>query len=354
MYNCYFVFGTSKLNLYAVVPMLLDYTSGFILVVTGNNKFENVSTISSNYSRYDVLSSEMGDDDINDFISKMKSKQIRVGVINSSHPLFNQVLKISNGSIWFSACRERIFEYLSHLKNYTDLPTQIFCFDNDENMINKAKIQFEKYNIEVIQCVAHSICSHMSPPNDGKIILSGGNECFLFFSPKAKFFANHLEYPIISKWEQLRFSNTDAEFSFYPRAKIVNINAIHTFLCIMAYVEGYQNNISLRNISTMCFSELIDQKYTIDVISNLHSLLFEKHLKPYVQISGNDQILNITVTTSFIKYLFSHNEIVGRGLNKDDSSYFAKLKRHLPILESVNDPKTNEYINKFNNIVNNW
>lgn len=43
--KCHFVLSTSKLVLYAIIPMLIEYSQNPILVATTSTKLENMATI---------------------------------------------------------------------------------------------------------------------------------------------------------------------------------------------------------------------------------------------------------------------------------------------------------------------
>lgn len=336
-----FVLSTGKLVLYAIIPMLLEYSSDPILVATTSTQLEDMVTIHACEFEYPIMYAH-NEYTLDEFIEKMNSNNIRVGIIHTSNPLFKEMVQQGNGSIWYSACRDGIFSYLSQIKEYATKPTDILCFDNDMSLINKAKAICAGSTINVYKCVAHSICSAVEYDVTHRLVkLYGGNECYLYFPPEAKELASYLYNPkeAISKHAQLRFSENATEFLFYTNAKMIDVNALHTMVCALAYIEGNKKGFTLDVIPTMHYSALLDKTVTQCFINNLHSLLFEKYLQPTAMQLGENKIFHSQLAFEFVEYLFSSTEeTVGRGLDCRTNTYIAKLNQHMPILKSVENP----------------
>lgn len=288
------------------------------------------------------------------FIEKMISNNIRVGVINISNPLFKGMIKQANGAVWYSACRDGIFSYLPLIKEHTTEPTDIFCFDNDISLINKAKAMCVGSTISVYKCVAHSICSAVKYDITHRTVkLYGGNECYLYFPPEAQKLASHLYNPktAMSKHAQLRFSSNATEFTFYTNAKMIDINALHSMVCVLAYVNGSKSGLAMDAISTMHFADLLDKTATQQFINKLHSELFNKYLQSTAMQLGENIAFHSQLAFEFIDYLFSSTEeTVGRGLDCQTNSYIAKLNQHMPLLKSIEDTYVAEIFNDFNKL----
>lgn len=345
-----YVLSSSKLNLYSNIPMLLEYTTEAILVATTNNKLEKISKISADDFEYSILYAQ-DEDTLYDFLHKMHSNNIRVGIIHISNPLFEEMLKYGNGATWYSACRNGIFSYLPLIQKYATKPTTILCFDNDAPMVEQAKTMCANTTIDVYKCVAHSICSCSDYDAESHSVrLYGGHECYLYFPPEAQIIKSSLYNPVeaMSKRAQLRFSESIEEFSFYTKSKLIDVNALHTMICALTYVKGSQKGFSLSSISNMHFGELLDKSTIQTCIIELHSDLFDKHLQAIAMKIGECKEFHSKLAYDFIEYLFtSDKENVGRGLDCSANSYDSKLKRHLPLLNSAENAYTNQILSRF-------
>ena len=355
-YNNY-VLSTSKLVLHAIVPMLLEYTSKATLIATTNTRFETVNKVvfdqDGNMS-YDIMYAK-NESTLNEFISKMHSKNVRVGIINISNPLFIEMLQAGNGAIWYSACRNGIYDYLLRLKLYSTSQTNILCFDNDKALIDRAKELYKNTNFLICKCVAHSICSAIEFDElHNQVNLYGGEECYLYFPPEVTKLLDHLYDPIgsMSKRVQLRFCRTSEEFDFYTLAKMIDVNALHTMICIMAYLKGNEKGISFEISSAMHFCELLDKDETKKIITRLHELLFEKFLCPLADQLNEKKMIHTRLAADFVEYLFaSEQESVGRGLSFCNASDVSKLKQHLPLIRSIDDINVNEMLANFERLM---
>lgn len=354
--ECIYVLSTSKLSLYALIPMLLEHTTKNVLVATTSTKLEDISMVTLNKEHdrdYPILYAQ-SENSIEELIAKMNSKSIRVGIINTSIPLFTEMLKRGNGSFWFSACREGLFTYLPLIEQYATEPTSVLCFDNDKAMIERAQTMYADSIINIYKCVAHSICSTADYDTANcQVSLSGGKECFLFFPPEARTFQACLYsfHDSMSKRAQLRFSETNEEFAFYTVAKMIDVNAIHTMICAMAYVEGNKKGIPLDLIPALPFYELLEKSATLHSIEHLHSLMFNKYLLSNAMKLGENKIIHTIIVSDFIEHLFSSaSETVGRGLDYRNCSFTSKLNQHLPLLKGVNDTYAHEILQTFENL----
>lgn len=351
--NRHFVLSTSKLILYAIIPMLIEYSPNPILVATTSTNLEDMTTIHASEIEYPILYAK-DDETLDEFIKKMVVNDIRVGIINISNPLFKEMIKQGNGAIWYSACRNGIFSYLPLIKEHTTEPTDIYCFDNDISLINKAKAMCVGSNISIYKCVAHSICSAVEYDKTHRTVkLYGGNECYLYFPPEAKKLASHLYNPktAMSKHAQLRFSANATEFAFYTNAKMIDINALHSMVCVLAYVKGNESGFAMNAIPTMHFADLLNKNATQQFINNLHSLLFEKYLQPTATQLGENKVFHSQLAFEFVEYLFSSaEETVGRGLDCRTDSYIAKLNQHMPLLKSIENTYVTEIFDDFSKL----
>lgn len=349
----HFVLSTSKLVLYAIIPMFIEYSSTPILVATTSTKLEDMATIHACELEYPILYAH-SERTLDELIEEMSSNNIRVGIINTSNPLFKEMLRQGNGAVWYSACRDGIFGYLPLIKEHATEPTDIFCFDNDMSLINKAKAMCVGSTINVYKCVAHSICSAVEYDITHRTVkLYGGSECYLYFPPEAEKLASDLYNPktAMSKHAQLRFSANATEFAFYANAKMIDVNALHSMVCALAYVKGSINGLALDAIPIMHFADLLDKAATQQFINKLHSKLFEKYLQPTAMQLGENIAFHSQLAFEFIEYLFSSTEeTVGRGLDCRTNSYIAKLNQHMPLLKSVEDTYVTEVFNDFNKL----
>lgn len=333
-----FVLSTSKLSLYAIIPMLLEYSANLVLIATTNNKLKSMVAVHADDFDYPIMYAD-DEDSLDAFVKKMIENKVRVGIIHINHPLFKEMMKQGNGRTWFSACRSGLFTYIPLIKEYATKPMDILCFDNDKTLIDKAKAICADSKINIYKCVAHSVCSAVEYDMANRLIkLSGGKEAYFYFPPEAKKAASYLYNPreAISKHAQLRFAEDAVEFQFYIHAKMIDINAIHTMICALAYIEGNKKGIPLAEIPTMRFSELLDKIDTQRVINEIHESLYDKYLQPVAIQLGERKEVHSWLTAEFVDYLFSSaEETVGRGLDCRDDSYIAKLEQHMSLLKST-------------------
>lgn len=254
--KCIFVLSTSKLVLYALVPMLLEHTTGSVLLTTTHTEMQTVPKVQIENApehSYQLLFAEQ-ESSLSEFISHMEHNQIRVGVIHVDSPLYPELLKAGDGAIWLSACREGVLHYIEELKPHITHPTLLLCFDNDSNLITRAQHICSNSSVCVYKCVAHSVCTTTKLNHSQKTIsLLGGEECFLVFPPEAAPFKRHIKSNIapLSTRTQLRFASTPTEYQFLTDAKAINVNALHTAICILAYTEGHKQSLSLETASNM-------------------------------------------------------------------------------------------------------
>lgn len=345
-----FLLSASKLVLYSIIPALLEYNSGPVLIATTNTALKDIRVIRACNFEYSVLYAH-GEDTIDEFIKKMYSKRIYVGLIHVSDPLFEQMLQYGNGSVWYSACRTGILNYIPRIIRHATMPTDILCFDNDKSLLEQAQKICAGTFVNIHKCVAHCICSKAEyDVNNGLIQLFGGTENYLYFPPDIKKIIPHLYQPrnSFSKHAQLRFSESTEEFSFYVNAKLIDINALHTVVCVMSYIKGSENGLSLSEIASMHFSNLLDEAIVQNLICTLHSQLFEKFLQPIATQLGEKKEIHAALASSFITYLFSsQEECVARGLDCRNESYTTKLNQHIALLKAANNQDILEIFNKF-------
>lgn len=342
--KCIFVLSTSKLVLHALVPMLLEHTTDSVLLVTTRTEMQTVTKVQIENApehTYQLLYAEQ-ENSLSEFMSHMRRNQIRVGVIHIDSPLYPELLRVGDGAIWLSACREGVLHYIEELKPFITHPTLILCFDNDSNLIIRAQHLCSSSFICVHKCVAHSVCTTLKLNHSQETIsLLGGEECFLVFPPEAEPFKQHLKSNIdpLSTRAQLRFASTPTEYQFLTDAKAINVNALHTAICILAYTEGDKQSLSLEAVSNMPIGTVLDKSFAIEKILQLHARMFDKYLSPVSEQLGESKYIHTETARRFANHLFSSPaELIGRGLSPNREIAENKLCRHLPLIQGADDP----------------
>lgn len=349
----FYVLSTSKVCLYALVPMALEHTSRIILVATTSDKFANTERIAVDETHehdYTIMYAR-DERSLEEFVAKMNSSGVRVGLIPTSSSLFLEMIRSGDGEYWFSACRDGIFTYANKMKEYIKKPTTILCFDNDEEMVERAKAICTQSNLMVYKCVVHSVCfCEIFDEKQKTVKLLGGDECVLYFPPEVLEIKKYLLYDphkAISRRVQLRFTETPEEFEFHKIAKMIDVNALHTMVCVAAYVEGHEKGIEMDKIPDMKISSILDKSGTLKVIMKLHSEMFDKYLGETAMLLNVNKEVHSTIAHDFTDCLFTKNEIVGRGLDHRAASFDSKQNLHFPLLSSVEDTYVQTLLDAF-------
>ncbi len=334
------VLGASKLALFAMIPMGLEYGSDVVLVTTGNTALEHMRTVHACGLDYPFLYAQ-DEASLDEFIDRMLSNNIKVGFVHTEHPLFEEVISQNSDAVWFSACREGLYSYLPQIQKHTETPVHILCFDNDKALIDNVRAEYAGTNIHVHKCVAHSICSTVDYDMEHQTVeLSGGEECFFYFPPEvtALDLFSYNPRKALAKRAQLRFAADDAEFEFYIKAKLIDVNALHTAVCAAAYVKGAADNTAPDEISTLRISSILDLDTMLQFTTTLHSQMFDQFLKPTADQLGESREIHTELAYNFVNYLFvSPYETVGRGLDLCSASFQTKLDQHTPFLCGVDN-----------------
>lgn len=283
------------------------------------------------------------------FYEEMKQNGIRVGVISLNSVLFEEMVKEGNGGLWFSACREGLYEtYLPIMEKLIDRPTHIFVFDNDENIVKEAKRRCKNANIHIVRCILHSVCNAKDPnPEQHAVHLVCGEECLLVFPPEAREFRSLFKSNPFFGRAEVVFTDSEEQFKFYELWKPLGINVLHTLACVKAYTKGSHQGLTLDEIAEKKFSDVISEQEVLEHALRVYSLLYSKYLSPYtqvMQITGEELVLS---SEKFLRGLFRLEDTVGRGLNPEHSSFDSKLARHFPYLRESGDLETVRMLDEF-------
>lgn len=347
--NMLFVPGTSKVTLGGIIPTLIEYTNSLIFCLTTSTTFENVKKIVlkglPEIINYNVIYAKK-DYDFQKLLEEMISQNIRVAIINVNHKLYHQILSLSEGKIWLSACREGIYKYLSDIKNLVNRETYIIGLDNNQNMLKDAKAQYKNSNLIVTPATIHCICSSIDIDLE-KAIIDCSAECTIIFSPEAAVFKNYIDNSknIFELRANLQFCETEEDYKHYQLVKMININVLHTVTCLKAYDKGLKKDLSISDITKITFSELMNKEECLDFVLNIHSLLYDKYLSKHALKLGDSKEIYSGVAKTFINNLFDSKELIGRGLNPYDKSYNAKKEYHFDLLKSINNSEVLLLIN---------
>ena len=272
-----------------------------------------------------------------------------VKVLNCYSTSFEEVVDCVNGGIIFSACRDGLYHtYLPLLAPYITKPTHICVFDNDPAVANTARQMNTNKYIQIHQCVAHSVCSAVQydHPNH-TVYVTCGKDCILIFPPSCYNLENEFKTSPIFDRSEFIFCDTDEMFNYYVTWKLICINSMHSFACVLAYTNGLKLGYSLDELPRKTFSELTDKSYVISYTLHIFSLLYDIHLASYAKLINASKETYIDICTRFLDGLYDHNEYVGRGLDPKHSSFHAKLVRHFPLLKESGDANAIKLLEDF-------
>ncbi len=344
--------GSGKVIQSAIIPGILECSNHNVLSVTSNDALKGIEkcVLSGMYNtEYPILVQDGYTDTLDNFCNTMEQANVRVGVISSQSILFKEMILNGNGGIWFSACRENLYKvYIPVMEKYITEPTHIYVFDNDENIISKARELCQNSYINFHKCVIHSVCSSSYYDHTAKAVyLENGKECLMIFPPdipdlKTVFKSN----PIWGRAE-FKFTTSDEAFRYYKMWKLLGINAIHTLASVKAYINGFKSGMSLTEISNKHFSDLISEEDLLIYVRRVYSLLYEKYLATYAEVLNTPRDIYIMITQNFICGLYNMNETIGRGLDPTHPSFKSKLNQHFPMLRESNDKETLNMLDEF-------
>ena len=347
-----YVLGDKKIPLSAFIPAIIESSNKTILLASRNNLLDGIDLCildNLNNMDYQIQFAHNDFNSLDSFLNDMKNHEKRAGVISYNSPLFLDMIESGNGGIWFSACREGLYEtYLPIIEPHITKPTHICVFDNDTNIVNNAKENCRNPNIHFHQCIIHSVCSDIRYDyKEHAVHLTSGKECLLVFPPSMRYLNSEFEFNPFFNRADFQFTTSDYEFLFYAKWKMIAINALHTLAAVKAYMVGLQNGLSLSQISKECFSSFVSKDEMLKYLLKIHSLLYDKHLIPYakyVKLSKDDSIRSATI---FLEGLYNHQETIGRGLNVIHTSFNSKITSHFPLLKSANDLETITMLDNF-------
>lgn len=350
------VFGGSKVGESALVPGINESSDSHSIIIVRNEALKGIKKCKlcgMLNEEYPIMYVDDNEDSLSNFCDKMDRDNIRVGVIPKDHILFDEVLKICDGGIWFSACREGLYEtYIPLMEKNITKETHILVFDNDEKIVQKAKEQCQNPNINIHRCIIHSVCSSQKYDYDKQeVLLTSGKECILVLPPEVSEIKEIFNCSILNGRTEFIFTDTEAEFKFFELWKPICINAMHTLAAVKAYIKGVDTGMTLEEISVKKFSDIISKEEMLNYVLRIHSLLYDKYLKPYVDMLQVGIDIGEMQTKRFISDLYELQETIERGLNPKNSSFDSKLERHFPLLESSGDIETVKMLDKFRNLV---
>lgn len=351
------VLGAGKISFSALIPSTFDGADNYVLVATTNGSlngickciFDNIPNM-----EYPIMYANNAINSLAIFCNDMEQANVRVGVIPTAHELFLEMIKNGNGGIWFSACREGLYvTYLPLMENYITKPTHIFVFDNDEAIVKKAKETCKNPYIHIHRCIIHSVCSSVRYDYiNHAAYLTSGKECLLVFPPEVSEMKSLFKDDPLNGRTEFVFTDSESAFHFYELWKPICINALHTLAAVKAYHKGLSKEMTFQEISTRCFSDFISKDDMLSYILHIQSLLYDKHLAPYAESVQADKDTCAGVTIRFISSLYESQEIIGRGLDVNHSSFDSKLASHFPLLKSSEDFETINLLNAFEKALN--
>ncbi|MBQ8799660.1 MAG: hypothetical protein IJZ55_08860 [Lachnospiraceae bacterium] len=334
------VLGTGKLQLHAIVPMLLEKTAGYVFVTTTSERLRECREIvaaGDENTKYGIW--YVADDvkNLDEVKRKLDENGIRVAIVKTTSAVYTELFRACDGGYYHSACRDGILSYIHDIIEASTKPTEILCYDNDSNIVDMVRLICKGTVLSVYKCVAHAVCSSTEVDEKGKrLILYGNTEKYIFYphQTSVKKVLNR-KVSLGNSRIQVRFAPDQDTFDFLVKAKAVDVNAMHTALCVLAYKEGAKQKIPPEEVEKMRFSDLIDKKEDVmHILEAVHSTLFDKILLETANRIGEEKKIHTHTAYVFVKYLFdSEHETVCRGLSiSNRESAISKAERHFPIL----------------------
>lgn len=188
------LYGTSKVNFSAIAPAICEYTDNYVLVITSSENFsgyENIIFKGNPELNYKICTAS-SEKSLDEFLKKMETKNVRVGIITDSHTIYPEILR-KNGNFMFSACRNGILRQIPNICCNINTYTMLFLFDNDETLVEEINKRVSNNEIQAFKCVVHSVCSNMELDSFNKsIILDAGMANYLYFPPNASIVNMHI------------------------------------------------------------------------------------------------------------------------------------------------------------------
>lgn len=346
------ILGNGKVAYSAIAPAVIERTDMDTLLTTRSNSYEgtnNCILCNMQDMQYPFMVADNSFKTLSSLRDEMHQNGVRVGIISVSSNLFMEMVKQGNGGIWFSVCREGLYEtYLPLMEKLIDKPTYIFVFDNDENIVKRARERCRNQNIHILKCILHSVCSAIEYNREKHIAhVVCGRECLLVFPPEAWELRSLFKSNPFFGRAEFRFTDSEDAFRFFELWKPLGINVLHTLASVKAYVEGAMQGIPLTEIAKKRFSDVVSEQEILDLTLRVYSLLYEKYLAPYAYTMQTTKESLVSITTEFVKGLFHLEETVGRGLDPKHSSFDSKLMRHFPYLRESGDQETINMLNEF-------
>lgn len=346
------ILGAGKVTFSAITPAIIERTNMETLLTTRGSSYEGINNcILYNMEdlQYPFMAADNSFKTLSAFRNEMNQNGVRVGIIPASSDFFTEMVKQGNGGIWFSACREGLYEtYLPIMENLIDKPTYIFVFDNDENIAKKAKERCRNSNIHILKCILHSVCSAIEYNCEKHTVHAVcGKECLLVFPPEAWEFRSLFKSNPFFGRADFRFTDSEDAFKFFELWKPLGINVLHTLASVKAYVEGANRGITLTETAQRRFSDAVSEQETLDHTLRVFSLFYDKFLAPYAYTMQTTKEKLVSITTEFVKGLFDLEETVGRGLDPKHPSFNSKLMRHFPYLRESGDQETINMLDEF-------
>lgn len=346
------VLGDGKIGLSAMATTVYERTDRDALLAGRRKSYKGINKcILCNIqdTGYPIMVADDSYKTLPSFRHEMQQNGVRVGIIFADSDLFIEMVKQGNGGVWFSACREGLYEtYLPIMEKLIDKPTDIFVFDNDEDIVKEARKRCRNPNIRILKCILHSVCSSIEYNREEHAArLVCGKECLLVFPPEAWELRSIFKSNPFFGRAEIRFTESEDEFKFYELWKPLGINVLHTLASIKAYVKGVNQGLTLEETAKKQFADVVSEQETLEHVLRVYSLFYDKFLAPYTYTMQITKEELISITTEFIKGLFKRGETVGRGLDPEHSSFDSKLKRHFSYLRESGDQETVSILEEF-------
>lgn len=351
--------GLSKICAGGLIPSILENSKINIIVLSGKT-VQHVDVIEHEKCVFSYSCTQFPENtSYDEFIERAESEQT-TRVFSLHIESINVIIRplILNKKLFscISSAREGILSYLvAFRKSDIDLPVDIICMDNSSTTIEQARHlckSLELHNISISQGVTHIVCSNMEV-KDGHIFVNIDPLLLLtIFPPEVAMLEKYfrVEHQLRSMY-QLRFAKSSGEFEYLCRCKLVDVNVIHTVICMIAYCQANSEGITMVDAAKMPIGSILSEDVIPDIME-IHDMLYDKYLAAFAEKIGEQKRNHSLETLLFLKHFITADELIGRGL-KAEKSYEReeKLERHLKLLRAIDYQPVNKLIQDYLDLI---
>lgn len=359
MMNYMMLLGLSKIAAGGLIPSILENSKIRIIAITTktfNDIDIEINVVEKNCSVFSYSCKQVTENTtFEEFVSNEDStSECRVSIMSPKciPTIIKGLIRENKIAACISTARSGINFYLNHFKECgIYLPLNLICMDNSKTTIVNARDYCNTlglHNIKISQGITHIICSR-TIDKDGQILVTLDPVLLLtIFPPEAKLLEPYFDisHQLRNKY-QMRFTNTSEEFDYLCMSKLIDVNILHTIVCMMAYRKAHAQNIHMVDAEKLPICNILSEDI-IPLVAEMHDKLYDVFLAELAGKMGESKQTHSMEALLFVKHLFDGVETVGRGI-KAEKSYDRdeKLERHMKFLNMVDYEPINKLVKDF-------